>query len=369
MPAPLTVYIDFKSPYAFLAIEPTRHLAQALGIEVDWRPFVLDIPSYLGSAQLDRSGRVASQSRSDNQWSKVKYAYYDCRRYANLRGLTLRGTEKIWDTSLAAIGMLWAKARGDDILKRYIDAIYQPFWRRELDVEDCAVIQRVLLDVGADVEGFEGFAVGAGAAENDLFQARAFDAGIFGVPTYVVGSERFFGREHLPRIRWLLEGGRGPAPDIACELLPNSRVEQAQTRTLDIGICREDPESLLALPRILALREALDIALRWFELPSRKRGGTPAPDDNSRGARHRRYRTMNRERDWQRYGAPRPEQVPMAIDETLTKAGIHLAEGGAIDSWAGMASMAGYVGSPVFRIGEETFVGRQHLPLIQARFA
>jgi 2-hydroxychromene-2-carboxylate isomerase len=185
----------------------------------------------------------------------------------------------------------------------------------------------------------------------------------------VVGSERFFGREHLPRIRWLLEGGRGPAPDIACELLPNSRVEQAQTRTLDIGICREDPESLLALPRILALREALDIELRWFELPSRKRGGTPAPDDNSRGARHRRYRTMNRERDWQRYGAPRPEQVPMAIDEALTKAGIHLAEGGAIDSWAGMASMAGYVGSPVFRIGEETFVGRQHLPLIQARFA
>lgn len=369
MPAALTVYIDFKSPYAFLAIEPTRHLAQALGIEVDWRPFVLDIPSYLGSARLDTSGRVASQSRSDNQWSKVKYAYYDCRRYANLRGLTLRGTEKIWDTNLAAIGMLWAKARGDTILQRYIDRIYQPFWRRELDVEDCAVIQRVLRDAGADVEGFEGFAGGAGAAENDLLQAKAFNEGIFGVPTYVVENERFFGREHLPRIRWLLDGRRGPAPDIACELLPDSRVEPAQTRTLDVGLCRDDPESLLALPRILALREEVDIELCWFELPPRRPGGTAAPDDDSRGSRHRRYRTANRERDWRRYGALLPEQVPVAIDDALNKADIQLAEGGAIDSWAGMASMSGYVGSPVFRIGEETFVGRQHLPLIKARFA
>lgn len=369
MAAPLTVYIDFKSPYAFLAVEPTRQLALELGIDVDWRPFVLDIPSYLGSARLDASGRVASQSRSENQWSKVKYAYYDCRRYANLRGLTLRGTEKIWDTRLAAIGMLWAKARGDAILQRYIDGIYLPFWRRELDVEDSAVIRRVLAESGADVAGFDSFIDGAGAAENDLLQTRAFDAGVFGVPTYVVENERFFGREHLPRIRWLLSGCHGPAPDIANELLPDSRVEPAKTRTLDVGICREDPESLLALHRILELRDALDIELRWFELPSRQRSGNPAPTDESRSSRHRRYRMSNRERDWKRYGAPAPERVPAAIDAVLDQASIVLAQAGSIDSWAGMASMAGYVGSPVFRIEEETFVGRQHLPLVRARLS
>ena len=109
--SPLTVFIDFKSPYAYLAVEPTRRLARELDVGIDWLPFVLDIPSYLGSARLDGSGEVAEQSRSANQWSKVKYAYYDCRRYANLRGLTIRGTEKIWDTNLAAIGMLWASGR------------------------------------------------------------------------------------------------------------------------------------------------------------------------------------------------------------------------------------------------------------------
>ena len=102
----LTVYIDFKSPYAYLAVEPTRRLAEELGITIDWQPFVLDIPSYLGSAKLDTSGKVAEASRSQDQWSGVKYAYYDCRRYANLRGMTIRGTVKIWDTNLAATGML-----------------------------------------------------------------------------------------------------------------------------------------------------------------------------------------------------------------------------------------------------------------------
>ena len=43
--APLVVYIDLKSPYAYIAIEPTRAMARGLGVEIEWRPFTLDIPS------------------------------------------------------------------------------------------------------------------------------------------------------------------------------------------------------------------------------------------------------------------------------------------------------------------------------------
>ncbi len=212
----LTVYIDFKSPYAYLAIEPTRALARDLGISIDWCPFVLDIPSYLGSARLGKSGEVAEASRSEDQWSGVKYAYYDCRRYANLRGMTIRGTVKIWDTDLAAVGMLWAKMQDDDILQRYLDGIYVPFWKRELDVESVDVVEQVLAVAGAQVDSFKAFAEGEGAQHNQAIQEAAFDRGIFGVPTYVIGEDTYFGREHLPRIRWQLEGAHGPAPDVAC---------------------------------------------------------------------------------------------------------------------------------------------------------
>ena len=40
-------------------------------------------------------------------------------------------------------------------------------------------------------------------------------AGVYGVPTYLVEDEMWFGREHLPRVAWILGGRQGPPPDVA----------------------------------------------------------------------------------------------------------------------------------------------------------
>lgn len=213
--APLIVYIDYKSPYAFIAKDPTYAIGDELGIEIDWRPLTLDIPSFLGSARLDAKDKVVEQNRTAEQWQGVRYAYRDARRYARIAGYMLRGTVKIWDTSLVHIGMLWAKRQGRDILRRYTDITYERFWRRELDAEDPRVVTAVLAEAGADVAGFEDFHTGPGRAEHDAMQAAMFDAGVFGVPGYVVDGEYFWGREHLPTVRWMLTGREGPAPDIA----------------------------------------------------------------------------------------------------------------------------------------------------------
>lgn len=220
---PLIVYLDVKSPYAFVAKDPTFALADRLGIEVDWRPLTLDIPSYLGSARLDGKGRVAESRRSSSQWTAVRYSYRDARRYAALQGYTLRGTEKIWDTSLAHIGFVWARDQGPRILRGYLDRTYERFWRRELDVEDPAVVRSVLEEAGAEVAGFDAYAGGPGRAYHDETQAAIFEAGIFGVPGYVVEGEYFFGREHLPRVQWILSGRCGPAPDVAYDRIEAPR--------------------------------------------------------------------------------------------------------------------------------------------------
>ena len=212
---PLAVYIDLKSPYAYLAIDPTRAMAQAVGVSIDWRPFTLDIPSYLGSARLDRKGKVEKSQRSSQQWTGVRYAYMDARRYANLTGKTVRGTIKIWDSSLAGIAMLWARHQGADVLDRFLDAAYPPFWQRDLDIEDRAALEGVLSSIGADAAGFRSFAEGPGRAEHDALNEAAFNAGVFGVPSYLVADEMWFGREHLPRVAWLLGGQQGEAPGVA----------------------------------------------------------------------------------------------------------------------------------------------------------
>jgi 2-hydroxychromene-2-carboxylate isomerase len=210
---PLAVYIDLKSPYAYLAIQPTREMAAQAGVAIDWRPFTLDIPSYLGSAKLDKRGKARGK-RTATQWTDVRYAYMDARRYANLTGLTVRGTVKIWDSSLAGIAMLWAKKQGIEVFDRFVDDVYPRFWRRELDIEDSGVLENVLRGVGANVAGFGAWVEGPGRAEHDRINEAAFDTGVFGVPTYLVEDEMWFGREHLPRVQWLLCGRSVPPGDV-----------------------------------------------------------------------------------------------------------------------------------------------------------
>lgn len=206
MAGTVTVYVDVKSPYAFLAVEPTRRLARQCGVVLDWLPYTLNIPDYLGSARLDAQGKVVEQDRSPHQWRKVKYAYMDVRRYANLRGLTIRGTQKIWDSSIASIALLYAREQDPAAVDRFLDLVYPPFWRRELDIEDEAVVERVLAEAGADTAGFRDWLAGPGRALHDRLRAEAEAAGVFGVPFYIYQGEGFWGREQLPLLRHRITG-------------------------------------------------------------------------------------------------------------------------------------------------------------------
>ncbi len=197
----VTCYTDYKSPYAYLAKDLTYELEREFKIEIDWLPYVLDIPSYLGSARLNECGEVIEQSRNAHQWRRVRYSYMDCRRQAAKRGLIIRGTQKIWDSSLAAIGMLWAKRHGSSALRDYHDYVFEHFWKRELDIESHNAIVEVLTKVGASTNGMDEFLSDEGCGELLKIQAAAEDAGVFGVPSFVVDGELFWGREHLTDIR------------------------------------------------------------------------------------------------------------------------------------------------------------------------
>ena len=52
----ITVYTDYKSPYAYLANGPIFQLAEEMSVTLVWRPYILDIPKYLGSARVDAAG-------------------------------------------------------------------------------------------------------------------------------------------------------------------------------------------------------------------------------------------------------------------------------------------------------------------------
>lgn len=207
----VTVYTDYKSPYAYLAKDLAYELARDFPVRLDWLPYVLDIPSFLGSARLDAQGKVIEENRNAHQWRRVKYSYMDCRRQARKRGLVIRGPQKIWDSTLAAAGLLYAKGQGEEVLRQYNNLVFERFWKRELDIEDPAVIAAVLAEAGADMAGFAGYAAEEGPRDVDHISRAAEEIGIFGVPSFVVDGEQFWGREHLPDIREMLATEPGHA--------------------------------------------------------------------------------------------------------------------------------------------------------------
>jgi 2-hydroxychromene-2-carboxylate isomerase len=100
--------------------------------------------------------------------------------------------------------MLYAKRQGGAVFRRYHDTIFERFWKRELDIEDAAAIGGVLAEAGAGPAGFPDYLVGPGRAELDSICHGAEAIGVFGVPTFVLAGEIFWGREHLPEIRDML---------------------------------------------------------------------------------------------------------------------------------------------------------------------
>jgi 2-hydroxychromene-2-carboxylate isomerase len=199
MPASLVTYFDYKSPYAFLANKLIQQLPDDYDVVIEWRPHTLHIPDFLGSAEVDEKGERTMDARSAHQWRRVKYMYMDCRRLAAQRGLTLKAPRKVFNSFVAHVGALYAIKHGAFL--PYHNAVFEAFWRRELDVGRVDQISAHLSAVGVDTADFTSFIEGNGKREHDRLMDDAQSAGVFGVPSFVIDGELYWGGEHLPMLR------------------------------------------------------------------------------------------------------------------------------------------------------------------------
>lgn len=190
----MTLYTDYKSPYAYLAKDPAFELAEEFGVELVIRPFTLDIPNAFGD--LD--------NRTDAQWRKVRYLYQDMRRFANQRGLRVLGPQKVFDSTIAAIGMLYAQREG--CFRAYHDEVFRRFFLRELDIEQPELIVAALGDAGANTDGFADYMAGEGHAALEESNAAGQEHGVFGVPSFIVDGELFWGHDRIDFVRERLAG-------------------------------------------------------------------------------------------------------------------------------------------------------------------
>jgi 2-hydroxychromene-2-carboxylate isomerase len=175
------MYSDFKSPYAFLAFDPGMMLGQRFDVRVRWIPF-----------QLRVKGKG---ERSVYSEYKVKYSYLDARRWAKLRGLWIRGPLKVYDTTPAAIGGLFAETQG-----RLLDfgrLAFKKFFLREFEADQPEAVARLIAELGLSDRHYLQYLAGEGRAAYERCQEEAAADHVFGVPFFLFAGEPFWGYDRL----------------------------------------------------------------------------------------------------------------------------------------------------------------------------
>src|SRR5260370_27835132 len=99
----IKLYYDYKSPFTYLAMHPAYALMESHRVLLPYIPHELDVRGSFGG-ELDQ--------RSERDWRKVRYQYLDARRYANARGMIVRGPQKIFDSKLSLRSGLFADKHG-----------------------------------------------------------------------------------------------------------------------------------------------------------------------------------------------------------------------------------------------------------------
>ena len=189
-PFTIKFYYDFKSPFSFLAFEPALELEKTHHVRLRFLPHLFDFAAYGGALEV----------RDERSWRKVHYLYIDARRFANERGITIRGPQRLFDSRLALMSGLYADHHGK--FREYAQKVWQKFFERTLDIEKLEELAPILESVGLSVEEFKRYSETDGP--RDL--AAAFEEGehdqVFGVPTFMVDDEPFWGND---RITWVVK--------------------------------------------------------------------------------------------------------------------------------------------------------------------
>ena len=191
------MYSDYKSPFAYLAFDPAFALPERYRVRVRWIPFQL---------------RIKGQGkRSIYSEYKVSYSYLDARRWAEPRGLLIRGPLKVYDTTPALIGGLFAEKHGR--LLDYSRTVYKLFFRRELEADQPEAIAGLIANLGLSADQYREYLNGGGVRAYERAQEEAAADHVFGVPLFFFEREPFWGYDRMPLLEQrLAEAGLAITP-------------------------------------------------------------------------------------------------------------------------------------------------------------
>jgi 2-hydroxychromene-2-carboxylate isomerase len=200
----LTFFYDFSSPYAYLAATQIEGLAEHCGAVVDYRPILLG-----GLFRSLGTPLVPLHSYSE---AKQRFVREDLARWARYYDEPFHFQSRFPIQTVTALRLALLAAPGDERARLSL-ALFRACWAQDDDINDPAVLARVLGEVGLSPGLLDRVQEPAVKEQLRANTAEAEALGIFGVPSFLVPScqgppQLFFGQDRLPFVQAALRPQR-----------------------------------------------------------------------------------------------------------------------------------------------------------------
>lgn len=186
MSATFEFYFDFVSPYTYLAATQIEDLARRKGARIVYRPVFL--------------GGIFKETGNHPPIDIIKKAQYlpkDVKDWSEHYGVALSFPSVFPFNSVKAVrGAIIAEREGK--LPDYTQTVFRACWGEGKDISDLQSLGTIAESVGLDREKFLA-GIEDPEVKEDLKRrtAEAVERGAFGLPTFFVDGEMFWGNDRL----------------------------------------------------------------------------------------------------------------------------------------------------------------------------
>lgn len=198
--ATLEFWYEFASTYSYPAAIRVERLAEAEGVELRWRPFLLG-PIFAAQGWNDSPFNIYP--------AKGRYMWRDLERICAREKLPLKMPPVRFPQNGLKAARIALVGEKECWTPEFSRAVYTANFAEQKDISDDATLLGILGDLGIDAEE----TVAAANAPENKFRLKeqtdeAIARGIFGAPSFTAGDDLFWGNDRLEEaIAWA--GGKG----------------------------------------------------------------------------------------------------------------------------------------------------------------
>lgn len=184
-------YFDFGSPNAYLSYKRMPDIQKRLGAEFEMKPVLL-------GGVFKATGNQSPVMAYANIPAKMAYERLEMARFIKRHEISQFKMNPFFpiNTLLLMRGAILARQSG--IYERYIDMVFAGMWEKGLNMGDQAVFAEQLQSIGVDAQEFIEKLSDSSVKQPLVDETQAaVERGIFGIPSFFVGDELFFGKDRL----------------------------------------------------------------------------------------------------------------------------------------------------------------------------